>query len=149
MMKRLTTEIAIDASPEQVWAVLADLNRYSSWNPFIVEAHGGAVSGATLHLRMSPPGGRAIALKPRVTSAVPGEVLEWLGRLAVPGLFAGRHRFELHRTATGTRLVHSETFTGILVPFLARSLDAHTLPGFTAMNEALKVEVETASMAIA
>jgi hypothetical protein len=45
--------------------------------------------------------------------------------------------------------VHRETFTGILVPFLARSLDAHTLPGFVAMNEALKVVVEAASPAFA
>jgi hypothetical protein len=146
-MKTLATQIDIEASPEQVWEVLADLDRYSTWNPFIVEAQGLAVLDSQLRLRMSPPGGRAITLKPKVTTAVPGVLLEWLGRLPVPFLFAGRHRFELHPTHTGTRVVHSETFTGMLVPLLARSLDAHTLPGFTAMNEALKAEAETVSMA--
>lgn len=40
-----------------------------------------------------------------------------------------------------------ETFTGVLVPLLARSLDAHTLPGLTSMNEALKVRSERAAVA--
>jgi uncharacterized protein YndB with AHSA1/START domain len=40
---QLTTEIDIDATPARVWAVLADLNRYSSWNPFNLEAQGRAI----------------------------------------------------------------------------------------------------------
>lgn len=141
-MKKLSTDIAIAAGPEQVWPLLLDLERYSDWNPFIVEARGDGEVGALLHLRMSPPGGRTVSLKPRVTVVQRGEVFEWLGRIAIPGLFAGRHRFELHRTETGTRLVQEEVFTGLLVPLLARSLDAHTLPGFVAMNEALKRRAE-------
>ena len=147
-MKRLVTEVNIEASPAQVWDVLANFDGYSTWNPFIVRAQGDAVVGAPLRLRMSPPGGRAITLTPQVTQAVPGEVLEWLGRLGVPYLFDGRHRFELHPTASGTRVIHGEAFTGILVPFLARSLDAHTLPGLIEMNEALKVEVESVSLVV-
>ncbi len=82
-----------------------------------------------------------MTFRPRVTEVVAERVFEWRGRLAVPGLFTGRHRFELHPTADGTRLEHSETFTGVLVPFLSRQLDAHTLPGFVAMNDALKGRV--------
>ena len=67
--------------------------------------------------------------------------------MVVPGLFSGRHRFELHPTATGTRVVHGETFTGVLVPFLARSLDAHTLPGLLALNDALRVRAEKVAVA--
>jgi hypothetical protein len=148
-MKHLATRIDIEASPQQVWAVLADLDRYATWNPFIVEAQGRATPGARLRLRMSPPGGRTVTFEPQVTEAVPGEVLEWLGRVAVPYLFTGRHRFELHPTSTGTRVEHSETFTGILVPILARSLDAHTLLGLIAMNEALKAKTETVPLAVA
>lgn len=146
-MKKLHTEIHIDAPPEQVWAALADLTRYAEWNPFIVEADGCAEVGARLRLRMSPPGGRMVTLKPRVTIVVEGQLFEWLGRVAVPGLFSGRHRFELHRTDTGTRVVQGETFTGVLVPFLARSLDAHTLPGLVAMNDALKARAEQVAVA--
>jgi hypothetical protein len=147
-MKRFVTEVDIKASPAQVWDVLANFDGYSTWNPFIVQAQGDAAVGASVRLRMSPPGGRAITLTPHVTQALPGEVLEWLGRLAVPHLFDGRHRFELHPTASGTRVMHSEEFTGILVPLLARSLDAHTLPGLITMNGALKAEAEGVSLTV-
>ena len=72
----------------------------------------------------------------------PKQVFEWWGHLVVRGLFDGRHRFELEPTARGTRVAHTETFTGILVPLLRRSLDTHTAAGFELMNHALKAQVE-------
>ena len=65
-----------------------------------------------------------------------------MGRLGIPGLFAGRHRFDLVSTDTGTRLVHSEEFTGVLVPVLAKSLDQKTRAGFESMNVAMKERIE-------
>src|SRR3712207_3688059 len=38
MVKRLLTDIDIDATPERVWEVLTDLAAYPAWNPFIVRA---------------------------------------------------------------------------------------------------------------
>jgi hypothetical protein len=145
-VKTLVTEIAIQAPPERVWAALVDLPRYADWNPFIVEAEGDMEAGAALRLRMKPPGGRAATLEPRLTVLVPEQTLEWLGSVGFPALFAGRHRFDLHRTETGTLLVQRETFTGVLVPILAGTLDAHTLPGLVSMNEALKVRSERAAV---
>ena len=40
-----------------------------------------------------------------------------------------------------TQLVHSEAFSGVLVPLLRSSLDGPTLAGFQAMNEALAQRV--------
>jgi hypothetical protein len=90
---------------------------------------------------MVPPGGRAMTFRPTVTRVAPGEVFEWLGHLGLPGLFDGRHRFELVETASGTRLTQRETFTGILVRPLRRSLDTKTKAGFDAMNAALSRRV--------
>jgi hypothetical protein len=146
-MKTLLTEIDIDATPAHVWAILVDLRRYSEWNPFIPEARGVVEVGGTLRLRMTPPGGRPATLKPRLTIVAPEETLEWVGSVGFPVLFAGRHRFELHGTETGTRLVQRETFTGVLVPFVAGSLDEHTLPGLVAMNDALKQRSERTAVA--
>jgi hypothetical protein len=141
-MKVLDTEIAIDATPEQVWDVLVDFEHYPEWNPFIVSMAGRPEVGTRLRGTLSPPGGRKLTLRPTVTAAVPGAVFEWWGHLGVRGVFDGRHRFELEATATGTRLRQRETFTGLLVPLAARSLDRHTTAGFLAMNEALKARVE-------
>jgi hypothetical protein len=43
--------------------------------------------------------------------------------------------------------VQQEQFGGLLVPFLARSLDRGTLPAFHAMNDALKDRAEKATAA--
>lgn len=137
MRHRLTTHIDIDATPDEVWHHLIDLDAFAEWNPFITRAEGALHVGQALTIRLEPPGGRAMTFRPRVTVVEPGVALEWLGRLALPGLFDGRHRFDLSPTAGGTRLVHHEAFGGVLVPVLRRSLDGPTRQGFEAMNRAL------------
>ena len=125
---QVQTQVDIDAPPERVWAVLTDVER-QAWNPFLREIRGEVREGARLLVRLGPPGGKANTFKPVVTRAEPGRALSWLGTLG-----AGR-----------TRLHHGETFGGVLVPLLRRSLDTDTRRGFEAMNEALKVEVERGS----
>ncbi len=143
MRHHLQTEIEIEAPTDTVWEVLVDLDHYADWNPFIVESSGTVAVGSRLTNRLQPSGGRTVTFRPTVTEVVEGRVFEWLGRLGIPGLFDGRHRFELHPTAAGgTRLVHGEEFRGILVRPLRRSLDRDTLPGFEAMNAALKTRAE-------
>ena len=94
---------------------------------------------------MQQPGRKPITFRPTVTEVIPGSVFEWLGHLGVRGTFDGRHRFELEESDGGTRLTHSETFTGIIVPLLFRVLEKGTRAGFEAMNAALKTRVENAS----
>ena len=141
-MKHLHSEVLIEASPIEVWAVLTDFAKYGDWNPFVVDVTGIPEEGERLSVTLSPPGGRRITLKPEVTEVESGRVLEWWGHLGFRGIFDGRHRFELHPNGTGTRLVQSEVFTGVLVPLLARSLDRDTAAGFALMNAALKARTE-------
>ncbi|MEO1058611.1 MAG: SRPBCC domain-containing protein [Actinomycetota bacterium] len=146
MRHAIQTEITIDAPPDVVWRALTDLERYSEWNPFILSATGTVAVGERLVNRLQPPGGRAMTFKPTVTEVEPARTFEWLGRLLVPGVFDGRHRFELEPTpGGGTRMVHSEQFSGLLVRLLRSSLDTTTVAGFTAMNEALRDHVEASA----
>jgi hypothetical protein len=141
-VKHLHTEIMIDAPPSAVWAVLSDLSGHTRWNPFLVSLSGRLAPGQRLSVTLSPPAGRRLTIRPVVTEVAPDRVLEWWGHLGFRGVFDGRHRFELFPHGTGTRLVQSEVFTGALVPFLSRSLDAGTATGFALMNAALKYQVE-------
>jgi hypothetical protein len=138
----LCTAIDIEAEPEAVWRHLVDLPAYADWNPFITSASGTCEPGRRLELRMEPPGGRAVSFRPAVTLVSPASALEWLGHLGVPGVFDGRHRFDLIPTDEGTHLVQRETFTGVLVRPLRRSLDTGTRAGFEAMNDALRRRVK-------
>jgi hypothetical protein len=146
MSKQLATAIDIDASPAQVWEVLSDLGAYAQWNPFIVSADGAAVVGDRITLRMRPAGGRTGTFRPTVLESDPGRRLHWLGRTGFRGVFDAEHTFTIEgRPDGGARLRQDEEFRGVLVPFLARSLDKGTLPAFHAMNQALKQRVEHAA----
>ena len=140
--KRLVTEIEIAAAPEDVWELLTNFEDYFDWNPHITEGSGQPRVGERLELAMSMGNGRHTTMRPTVTEAVPGQSFEWLGHLGVKGVFDGRHRFDLEAVEGQTRMVHSEEFTGILVPALKSMLDGTTRAGFEAMNEAVKNRVE-------
>lgn len=143
MHHELHTEIGIDATPETVWNVLIDLDNYSEWNPFIIKAAGNVTVGERLVNRMQAPGGKAMTIKPAVTAVEPAQTFEWLGHLGFPGIFDGRHRFDLEATPTGgTQVTHGEKFDGVLVRFMRKTLDTQTKDGFDAMNTALKARAE-------
>jgi hypothetical protein len=142
MRHTISRKININSPPDTVWKILTDLESYEKWNPFIVSSKGNPCVGEILVNRMEPPGGKAMTFKPRVTIVEENSVFEWLGSAGIPGIFDGRHRFELKETSSGTQLTHSETFSGLLVRTFRESLDTHTLQGFQAMNEALKVRAE-------
>ena len=144
MSKQLVSHSDIDATPAQVWDVLTDFSAFHDWNPFIFDADGRAEVGVRLTLRMRPEGGRPLTLRPTVLEAETGRRLRWRGKLGVRGILDADHRFTLEVIDDGVRLRQEETFSGVLVPFVARSLDRGTLPAFAAMNEALKQRVEQA-----
>jgi hypothetical protein len=145
MRHQLHTEVEIAAPIEVVWEALTDLDAYQDWNPFIVSSQGRVDVGEELTNRMQPPGGSAMTIKPTVTVAEPLVAFEWLGHLGPPGIFDGRHRFELARSENGgTVLTQSEQFSGVLVRLMRNWLSTRTLAGFEAMNAALKARAEGA-----
>jgi hypothetical protein len=79
-----------------------------------------------------------------VLAARPQEEFRWVGKFVVRGLFDGEHFFELQPDgAKGTRFVHGERFTGVLVGMARASLEGPTRAGFEAMNLALKQRAES------
>jgi hypothetical protein len=136
----VSATIEIDAPPMDVWAVLTDLSRYPAWNPHIREGTGTVAVGNRLTLRMYPPQGRPVTIRPKVIVAKPG--VEWRLLAKFPGIFSGDHCFTLHTANGGTRVVQSEIYRGILVPFIGKAIAA-SLTSFQAHNEALKRQVET------
>jgi len=140
-VREISAAVDIAATPDDVWDVLTDFDRYPEWNPFIREASGEARVGATLTLRMFPAHGRPTTFRPRVLAAEPGRELRWLGRLVLPGIFDGEHRFELRSAGGVTRVVQSERFRGLLVPFVGKIIN-NTTENFRRLNDALKSRVE-------
>jgi hypothetical protein len=141
-MRVLETSVEITASPEQVWEVLTDFDAYPDWNPFVTSILGVAQPGERLVVRLQPPGGRGVTMRPRVQAADRARRFAWLGHLGVRGVFDGAHEFLLAGHDGATTFTQRETFSGALVPLTGRLL-ARTEAGFRAMNAALKARVES------
>jgi hypothetical protein len=142
LQKELHSEIEIAASAERVWGILTDFASFPRWNPFIRRISGKLEVGERLEVRLEPPDSRGITMRPTVLRAEPNRLMRWLGRLLVPGLFDGEHSLTIQPLeGNRVRFVQSETFKGVLVPLVARTLD-NTLRGFEEMNEALKERAE-------
>ncbi|GII42814.1 SRPBCC domain-containing protein [Planotetraspora phitsanulokensis] len=103
-MHTIDTSVVIEASPQEVWAVIVDFGRYEEWNPFILKAGGQAVVGTTLRLHIRTPGDDGMTHRPTVVIAEPAKHLQWLGKVAIPGLLAARHDFILEPRGEGTSL---------------------------------------------
>jgi hypothetical protein len=141
-MKTIHVVTEIAAPVETVWTELSTTAAYPQWNPFLTSFRGDLTTGSRLELRIEPPGGRAMTFRPTLTRVEPERRLEWLGRLLLPGLFDGRHSFDLEALPGGrTRLTQAETFSGVLVPLVGKLIE-QTRAGFEAMNEALRERAE-------
>ena len=138
-MRTVSSAIEIAAPPERVWAVLTDLAAYPQWNPLFPQASGQIVVGGRLTLASRPTVGRAMTIRPKVVAAEPGAELRWVSSL--PGIIGGEHSFTLTAAGHGTRLVQSETFSGLLARFSVKTIAA-ARADFADLNQALKRRAE-------
>jgi len=134
MALEINTQVVIKATPERIWNVFTNYKEYTNWNPFIKSITGDVREGNTIKVKLD-----TMVFKPKVLVFKQNQKLEWKGKLLMPGLFDGKHAFELVHNEDGTTtFIQKERFTGILVPLFKKKLLSDTKSGFEAMNEALK-----------
>lgn len=139
-MKELRTEIEINATPERVWNILTDTDKFPQWNPFIHRFKGKISEGETLEVFLGDSPTKGMTFRPTVLEVAPNRTFRWLGRLFISGLFDGEHIFEIEPLGPArVRFIQREQFNGILVPLF--NFDS-TRNGFERMNQALKARAE-------
>jgi len=141
-MPQILTEALIPATPDRVWAVLADFGRYAEWNPLNINASGEARLGARIRMRflnLARPG-RTIDQTVTLTTCEPGRALAWSG--SIPLLFHGRHHFTLEPEGGGARLLHGEDLGGLIAATFSKAQIARDfVPAYEATNRALAARV--------
>jgi hypothetical protein len=137
------TEIDIGVPAARVWAVLADLKNYTSWNPMIRRAEGALERGSRLTLFFNPPGTKGTTFRPKLLAVDPVRELRWRGQPGFPLLFESEHVFIIEPAAKGgCRLTHDMIFYGLLVPLAKRRIARSVEGPFELMNRALKAQAE-------
>jgi uncharacterized protein YndB with AHSA1/START domain len=66
MAKEIKTEILINATPEKVWSILIEFDKYPNWNPFIKSITGNVLTGNKITVRLEPPEAKGMTFKPKV-----------------------------------------------------------------------------------
>ncbi len=142
MPVKLEHRVGIQAPPEAIWAVIADIEGWSVWNPIYPKAQGTLRIGSPLTLELALEGRKPEVIKPVILDWVPNEQIHW--RLTIMGgLVRTTRYFEIEKLSdTGCIFSNGELFDGLLGPTAVRSLQRPIRRGFAAMGEAVKARVE-------
>jgi carbon monoxide dehydrogenase subunit G len=152
MATEISTSIEIAATPENVWAVLADLASYSQWHPVFRSVTGQLAAGSKLTIRTTVPStGRSMTVKVKVVKAEPDTELCWVSKLL--GITISKRRFLLSPSGNGTLLVQAQSYHGLngpRGPGSARrtfAMIGRVQETFVSINEAIKEQAEAREQA--
>ena len=141
-MKENRNEIEIQASAEDVWNVLTDLEAYAEWNPLLYRAEGRVAVGEKVDLS-AKTASNDMNFSCSVTNVEVNREFSWKFHVGLPFLFRGEHIFRIEPIdERSVRFIDREIFNGLLVPLQAKDLETNAKDGMIAMGVALKERVE-------
>lgn len=130
------TEIAIDATPEEIWAVILDTQAYSSWNPVLIKAEGKFQEGRKITYQIKEPSGKQYEFEAKVKKIIPHNFINQRG--GIFGILTYDHKYILEPAANGTKVVQHEDYRGVYVHFWNHD---QMEDAYKKSNEALKTRV--------
>ncbi len=142
MGEELRHETAIDATPEEVWRVLVDVDGWPAWNPTLTTADGPLVEDrwVKMTLRLGPV---HVKLPQHITAVEAPNRLAWRTRNLFDKFMDVDRTFHLAPTpGGGTLLIQAEVAHGPVAPLAMLFLKGMILDGFVALGEALRRQLE-------
>jgi hypothetical protein len=127
----------IQASPEQIWALLTDAAGFPRWNSTVTSIEGQIAEGQRLKLKV--PSAPARVFKPKVSHVEPGRSMIWRDGMAP--MFKGVRTFTLTPNRDGsTEFSMKEELSGLMLPMIKGSL-----PDFAPVFEAYAGDLKRAA----
>ncbi len=146
---QVESSLEIEAPPEVVFEVLTVMRDWPAWSTMLVGVDRGPIApGSKLSLGLRTPQA-SYDFAATVTELRRAEAFEWLSRTGIPGVFDGRHRFEIAAVSPGrSRLRNVEFYSGLLAPVLRRTASMKAAPaGFHKMNLDIAARAEALARA--
>jgi hypothetical protein len=137
-VKSYEAQATINASPEQVWAVLTDAAGYSGWDSGVIRVEGTIAPGNTIKVFSSVSPNRAFPVL--VSEFQPERLMQWSGGMPLR-LFTGVRTFRLTPDGAITRFEMREEFTGPMLPLIWRTMP-DLGPSFAQFAAGLKARAE-------
>ena len=128
----------IDATPAQIWPVLADVAAWPDWDSGIITVVGKLALGEKFTVTSAAAPKRAFPVKATEVT----EPTRMVIRGGMPlGLFVGNRVFTLTPEGASTRFTMREEYTGVLAGLIFRTIP-DLGPSFRQFAEGLKQQVE-------
>jgi hypothetical protein len=144
-MKENRNEVVINATADQVWDVLTDLESYSEWNPLLYRGKGKVELGETVVVD-AKTATKDMNFVCEVVKIEPKREFAWKFHVVHPILFRGVHSFQIEPLGDyQVKFIDRESFKGLLLPTQAKDLTTHGLDAMIEMGKALKKRVEKTS----
>ncbi|KAF2092659.1 hypothetical protein NA57DRAFT_62185 [Rhizodiscina lignyota] len=149
-MYQIQEEVDISAPIEVVWDLLMDLNGYSRWNSFVIDAklHDSDTlkvgAQQTITVRMKA-GGDTADYNNTITKVEQNREIRWRGALVSPIIFDTEHYMTLSPGSlpNSCRFVQGEKFTGLLIWLIRMTSTFEDLKSaYLRMNDDLKRAAE-------
>lgn len=134
--KSVRTELLIEATPAEIWAVLTDTRAYPEWNPVFTAVEGEHREGATLEYTMVLPGSSPTQVRATVVRVEAERELNQFG--GTRGILTFDHHWTLEPAEGGTLVIQHEYYRGIGVLFWDTSSMG---PTYDRANAALRERV--------
>lgn len=138
--KSVHHEILINASPNEVWAVLANTEKYTDWNPVMLLKVGKIQEGQQVVYQFTQAADKQYDISTSVKKVTAGKLLNQGGGMT--GILAFDHRYILEPSDTGTKVTIHEDYRGIGVNFWNPT---PVEKAYERLNIALKNRVESLS----
>lgn len=136
------TEIVIDSDIDSVWQMLIELNNYSKWNPWIIEASGKTLPGSTVTVT-AIMNGKPMRATHTILETVPGKRFYWKDSGWNSLFVYGDRCRDLERLPDGkTLLKQTINIVGILSPLVRQIYGNSLQKGIEDESLAIKNKLE-------
>ena len=117
-----------------------DINKWQEWSPVINKSNGTAALGSKLDITMcgKEEGTDGPRYYPKITKLEEAKHLHWSATMMAGFIMTNGKQLELEESGSGTRLVHKETFSGMMIPMMWSHMEKGVPPMLNSMNKALK-----------
>lgn len=132
------TEIEIEGTPEQIWNLLVDFEKYPEWHPYLSHVSGTFKKGRYLTFTLKNSEGK---FKARLLEITPHQEISWGGNLWF--LFRAKHYFQLVPIDdTHTKLIQGETWKGLFGKAYGKNIYLDLTDKFIEMNRLVQTLIE-------
>ena len=141
---KIEHRIGVQAPPEVIWEMVADIPGWQAWNPLYPRAAGQLAFGAVLDLDVAIPGEKPRRIRATVVDWTPNEQIIWKVSM-IGGLLQTTRYFEVEKLADESCIFsNGEFFEGPLIRLMGRRQRKAIREGFARFGETVRERAEAA-----